>query len=52
MPQDMTTTTSVRMAVARLELTPSMPTFAKIEVSAANTEASTAYTAHMNFHLP
>ena len=27
MPQTMTTTTIVRIAVARLELTPSMPTF-------------------------
>ena len=31
----MTSTTAVRTAVARFELTPSMPTFASIEVKAA-----------------
>ena len=33
----MITTTTVRMAVARLEFTPSIPIFAKIDVKAANT---------------
>ena len=37
MPHDMTRTTTVRMAVARLEATPSMPILARIEVRAANT---------------
>ena len=36
-PHAITTTTTVRMAVARLELTPLMPTFARIDVSAAKT---------------
>ena len=34
---DVSSTTAVRMAVARVELTPSMPIFARIEVRAANT---------------
>lgn len=34
-PQDMKTTTTVRMAVAKFEFTPSIPIFAKIEVTAA-----------------
>ena len=37
MPQLISSTTAVRMAVARVELTPSMPIFARIEVRAANT---------------
>ena len=37
MPHAITSTTQVRMAVARFELTPSMPTLARIEVRAANT---------------
>ena len=32
----MKSTTKVRIAVARFEFTPSIPTFARIEVSAAN----------------
>ena len=44
MPQAITSTTPVRMAVARLELTPSMPTLARIEVSAANTAEPSADT--------
>ena len=47
MPHAITRTTAVRMAVARLELTPSMPIFAKIEVSAANTADSSANTNHI-----
>ena len=37
MPQLISSTTAVRMAVARVELTPSMPILARIEVRAANT---------------
>ena len=44
---DMITTTQVRMAVARLELTPAMPIFARIEVNAANTEEPNARTNHI-----
>lgn len=36
--QAMSTTTQVLTAVARLELTPSIPIFARIEVAAAKTE--------------
>lgn len=35
-PQAIKTTTTVRIAVARLELTPEIPILAKIDVSAAN----------------
>ena len=38
MPHDITSTTAVRMAVARFELTPSIPTLARMDVKAANTE--------------
>ena len=43
----MMTTTTVRIAVARFELTPSIPTLASIEVSAAKTADSNAYTSHI-----
>ena len=46
-PQAISTTTTVRMAVARLEFTPSMPILAKIEVSAANTADSNANINHI-----
>ena len=38
---------TVRMAVARLEFTPSMPTLARMDVSAANTAESRANTNHI-----
>ena len=41
-PHDMTSTTQVRMAVPRFDSTPSMPTFLRMEVSAAKTAESTA----------
>ena len=47
MPQAMARTTKVRMAVARLELTPSMPTLARMEVSAANTADPSASRNHI-----
>ena len=47
MPQAITSTTAVRMAVARLEGTPSMPTFAKMEVRAAKTADKSAKTNHI-----
>ena len=47
MPQDMITTTTVRIAVARFEFTPSIPIFAKIEVSAAKTADSSAKISHI-----
>ena len=47
MPQLMASTTTVRMAVARWEFTPSMPILAKIEVSAANTADSNANINHI-----
>ncbi|EET59715.1 hypothetical protein BRYFOR_08331 [Marvinbryantia formatexigens DSM 14469] len=43
------TTTTVRIAVARFEFTPSMPTLARIEVSAAKTADSNANNNHINF---
>lgn len=46
MPQAMMSTTMVRSAVARFELTPSIPTFAKMEVSAANNADNNAKTSH------
>ena len=52
MPQAISSTTAVRMAVARLELTPLTPTFARIEVRAANTADSNANTNHITIgHL-
>ena len=51
-PQAITRTTAVRIAVARLELTPSMPTFARIDVSAANTDDRIASKSHMMISLP
>ena len=47
MPHAIANTTTVLTAVARLELTPSIPTFAKIEVSAAKTADRNAKTAHI-----
>ena len=47
MPHAITSTTQVRMAVARLELTPSMPTLARIEVRAANTAERIARIIHI-----
>ena len=46
MPQLMTSTTTVRMAVARVELTPWMPILARMEVRAANTALPSANTNH------
>ena len=40
-------TTQVRRAVARFEFTPSMPTFARTEVSAAKTAERSANTNHI-----
>ena len=48
-PQDINRTTKVRMAVARVELTPSMPILARMEVNAANTDAARANKNHMYF---
>jgi hypothetical protein len=51
----MITTTTVLIAVAKLELTPAMPTFAKIEVSAAKIADSKANMNHIkipSFILP
>ena len=39
---DITGATAVLTAVARFEFTPSIPTFASIDVSAANTEENSA----------
>ena len=50
-PQAMMSTTTVRTAVARLELTPSIPTLAKMDVRAANTEESTAKNSHILIRL-
>lgn len=41
-PRLMSSTTTVRMAVASVEFTPSMPILPRIEVSAAKTAASAA----------
>jgi hypothetical protein len=46
-PHAMITTTIVRIAVARLELTPSIPTFASIDVSAAKTADPSANPNHI-----
>lgn len=50
-PHAIATTTMVRIAVARLELTASMPTFASIEVSAAKIADSRAKTNHIQDRL-
>ena len=52
MPHDMTSTTAVRMAVARWDGTPSMPSFARMDVSAANTAESDANKTHILLFLP
>ena len=49
MPHAIANTTNVLSAVAKFEFTPSIPTFAKIEVSAANTADKSAKTAHIIF---
>ena len=46
-PHDITTTTTVRIAVARFEFTPSIPIFASIDVKAAKTADSRANTNHI-----
>ena len=43
----MMTTTSVRMAVAKFEFTPSIPTLAKMDVNAAKTADNKANTNHI-----
>ncbi len=48
-PHAITSTTTVLIAVARLEFTPSIPIFANMEVKAANTADNTAYTNHIIF---
>ena len=45
--QAMSTTTQVLTAVARLELTPSIPIFARIEVAAAKTEDKSEKISHI-----
>ncbi len=50
-PQDNSNTTTVRMAVARWELTPSIPILANMLVSAANTADNNANSNHMEMHL-
>jgi len=47
MPQATISTTIVLIAVARFELTSSIPIFAKTEVKAAKTAARIAYTNHI-----
>jgi hypothetical protein len=49
MPQAMTTTTIVRIAVARLEFTPSMPILASMDVSAAKTAEPNANQNHIYY---
>ena len=49
MPHAIANTTTVLNAVATFEFTPSIPTFAKIAVSAANTADKSAKTAHIMF---
>ena len=46
-PHASSSTTAVRMAVARLELMPSIPTLASTDVSAANSADKSAYTIHI-----
>ena len=47
MPQAIASTTAVRIAVASVPLTPSMPIFASTAVSAANKAESNAKKSHM-----
>lgn len=47
MPQDITRTTAVLRAVARVEFTPSIPTFARIEVRAAKIDERIANNIHI-----
>ena len=47
MPQDKISTTNVRIAVAKLELTPLMPILARIEVIAAKIAERNANNTHM-----
>lgn len=47
MPQAIRSTTTVRTAVARVELTPSMPSFARMEVRAAKTDEPSAKRNHI-----
>ena len=47
--QAMRRTTTVLMAVARFELTPSIPTFANIDVRAANNAEANANKTHIFF---
>lgn len=46
-PHDINRTTTVRIAVAKLELTPSMPIFDKTDVRAANIDDKIANTTHI-----
>lgn len=50
-PHAMSTTTTVRTAVARLESTPSMPIFANTEVNAAKIADSNANRSHILFFI-
>lgn len=50
-PHAITTTTTVLTAVARFELTPSIPIFANIEVSAAKIADNNANTNHIQLIL-
>ena len=50
-PHAISTTTIVRIAVARFEFTFSIPTFARIEVSAANTADNSANINHIVTHF-
>ena len=47
MPQAIASTTAVRIAVASVPLTPSMPIFASTAVNAANIAESSAKKSHM-----
>ena len=47
-PHAMINTTKVRIAVARLEFTPSIPVLASMEVNAANMEDKRANNSHMS----
>ena len=51
-PHAIASTTTVLIAVARFEFTPSMPTFARIEVSEANNAERNAKTSHIAISLP
>ena len=50
MPHAITRTTPVRMAVARWELTPTMPILARMDVNAAKTTDRTAKKSHTAKH--